>query len=215
MTKKAAKVYEEWLQSKAKRPKIIVIPNMINKTDEISSLNSKQIVSAGRLEDVKDFPSLIKVFERVHKKHNDWKLKIIGDGSKKEELKKLISDLKLEDAVLLKGRLDEKEIIDEFCDSSIFVLTSKSESFSLVIAEAMSCALPCVSFDIDVGPREIITDDEDGFLIAERSVIKMEEKINLLIESTVRRHEMGENARKNVARFYPDSIKQMWLSLLK
>ena len=188
MTKKAAKVYEEWLQSKAKRPKIIVIPNMINKTDEISSLNSKQI---------------------------DWKLKIIGDGSKKEELKKLISDLKLEDAVLLKGRLDEKEIIDEFCDSSIFVLTSKSESFSLVIAEAMSCSLPCVSFDIDVGPREIITDDEDGFLIAERSVIKMEEKINLLIESTVRRHEMGENARKNVARFYPDSIKQIWLSLLK
>lgn len=215
MTKKAAKVYEEWLQSKAKRPKIIVIPNMINKTDEISSLNSKQIVSAGRLEDVKDFPSLIKVFERVHKKHNDWKLKIIGDGSKKEELKKLISDLKLEEAVLLKGRLDEKEIIDEFCDSSIFVLTSKSESFSLVIAEAMSCALPCVSFDIDVGPREIITDNEDGFLIAERSVIKMEEKINLLIESTVRRHEMGENARKNAARFYPDSIKQMWLSLLK
>ena len=106
-------------------------------------------------------------------------------------------------------------IFNAYINFKLSKVSNSRESFSLVIAEAMSCALPCVSFDIDVGPREIITDDEDGFLIAERSIIKMEEKINLLIESTVRRHEMGENARKNAARFYPDSIKQMWLSLLK
>lgn len=215
MTKEASKVYEEWLQNNSRRPKIVVIPNMIKNINKISNLNNKQIVSAGRLEDVKDFPSLIRVFERVHKKHNDWKLKIIGDGSKKEELYSLINNLKLNDSVILTGRLNEEEVIDNFCDSSIFALTSKSESFSLVIAEAMSCSLPCVSFDIDVGPREIINDGEDGFLIAERSIIKMEEKINLLIESTVKRHEMGENARKTSHKFYPDSIKQMWLSLLK
>lgn len=215
MTKKAAKVYEEWLQNNSKRPKIIVIPNMISRTDEISNLNNKQIVSAGRLEDVKDFPSLINVFERVHKKHSEWKLKIIGDGSRKEDLEKLILEKKLTDSIILAGRLNEEEIINCFCDSSIFVLTSKSESFSLVIAEAMSCSLPCVSFDIDVGPREIISDGEDGFLIAERSIIKMEEKINLLIESTVKRHEMGEAARKKADKFYPENIKQKWLSVLK
>lgn len=215
MTKKAAKVYEEWLQNVANSPKIVVIPNMINKTDEISALNNKQIVSAGRLEDVKDFPSLITVFERVHKKHSDWKLKIIGEGSKRQNLIELIHKLRLSESVTLTGRLSESEVINEFCDSSIFVLTSKSESFSLVLAEAMSCSLPCVSFDIDVGPREIINEGEDGFLISERSIIQMEEKINLLIESTVKRHEMGENARKSISRFYPESIKQMWLSLLK
>lgn len=217
MTKKAQHIYEEWLQNlpETKRPKIAVIPNIISKPINISSLDNKQIISVGRLEEVKDFETLINIFSKVHKNYQDWTLKIVGEGSNRKSLEEQITALNLNGSVTLTGRLDETQIQDELCSSSIFVLTSISESFSLVLAEAMSCGLPCVSFDIDVGPREIITHDKDGFLIANRNSLNMQEKIELLIQDVEKRHELSENARENASRFYADNIIEKWNEIIK
>lgn len=215
MTNKAKNNYESWLNLDKYNTKIICIPNMIRKTDEESNYNidSKQIISIGRLHEVKDFDTLIDVYNLVCKTNSNWKLKIIGDGKERKNIEKKISEYKLEDRIILTGKLSESEIIENLKDSSIFVLTSKSESFSLVLCEAMSYGIPCVSFDIDVGPREIIEDNKSGFLIKDRNVYEMAEKINQLINNDELRSKFSEESKKISEKFFSNNIITNWEKL--
>ena len=215
MTNKAKEEYEFWLKDTTNKPQVVVIPNMINPNNEKrkSNLNYNQIISIGRLEDIKDFSTLISIFYNIQKKNKNVILKIIGDGSKREELKKLVNKLKINDKVIFTGRLQEEEINEELLKSDVFVLTSKSESFSLVLCEAMNYGLPCVSFDINVGPKEIIFDKVNGYLIENRDIYQMQEKIELLLNNYDIRKELGENAFQRAKAFYPDKIISMWKKL--
>lgn len=106
-------------------------------------------------------------------------------------------------------------IKDKYLESSIMLLTSRSEGFGMVLIEAMECGLPCVSFDCPSGPADIIKNDEDGFLINLEDVNAMTDKISLLIENKELRKTMGEHAKKNVKRFSPDNIVRLWDELFK
>lgn len=217
MTNGAKLKYEEWLKSQIYKPKIVVIPNMIkeNKTEKLSPLNNNQIISVGRLESVKDFSTLILVFSVIVKKYPDLILKIIGEGSQRKLLEELIKKCELEKNVLLTGSLSEEEVNDELLKSDIFVLTSKSESFSLVLCEAMSYGLPCVVFDVDVGPREIILDGINGFLIEDRNLDLMVEKIDILLSNNKLKEQMKLNAVKRSKSFYSKTIVLQWYKLFK
>lgn len=215
MTNMAKQKYDLWLKNQIKKPQVIVIPNITDEVYTESNLENKQIIGIGRLEDIKDFDSLIDIFKIVNERNPEWKLKICGEGNKREDLEKKIAKLDLKDKVILTGRLTINAVNEEIKNSSIFVLTSKSESFSLSITACMSYGLPCVSFDIDVGPREIIADKEDGFLIKDRNNMAMAEKICLLIENEELRKQMGKKAKENVARFYPKNILKEWKKILK
>lgn len=217
MTKKAKEKYEEWLVNTKTKPKIIVIPNMINGNNDgqVSSLNNNQIISIGRLEPVKDFYTLILIFSVLVKKYPDLKLKIIGDGSQKDILNKLILQCGLQDKVTLTGKLNEEEINSELLKSDIFVLTSKSESFSLVLCESMNYGVPCVAFDVDVGPREIIEEGVTGFLIEDRNIGLMIEKISLLLDDFNLRKKMSDNQIKSVKKYHAINIVSKWNSLFK
>ena len=215
MTKKAKEQYDLWLKECKKRPRVMYIPNMIeDPKEEVNiDLNSKQIISIGRLEEVKDFPALIEVFHLVQKEHPDWTLKIVGEGSQRKKLEKMIKELGLNDKVILTGRLSGEKIEEELNHSAIFALTSVTESFSLGLVEAMAHYLPCVSYEIEVGPKEIISDQEDGFLIKDRSKVEMAKKINELIEDRVQRVEIGNLARKKAEQFFASHIKTLWKGL--
>ncbi|MDO4283012.1 MAG: glycosyltransferase family 4 protein [Clostridia bacterium] len=215
MTERARELYETWFRECRERPRVVLIPNMISDYHgEGTNLHNKQIISVGRLEPVKDFTSLINVYSIIEKKHPDWCLKIIGEGSQREKLEKQILSLGLKDKVILTGRLTSDEIEHELDHSSIFLLTSKSESFSLVIVEAMAHNVPCVSYDIDVGPREIITNKEDGILVDDRNENQMAEEACMLIEDSVKRVEFGTKARKTAEKFFVSNISKEWKEFL-
>lgn len=216
MTNKAKEKYEMWLKWVKKKPKIVVIPNIINENKEnrISSLEHNQLISIGRLEDVKDFSTLIDMYYEIQKKNDNVTLKIIGEGSKRQELENKVSKLKIKDKVTFTGKLEEKNICEELLKSNIFVLTSKCESFSLVLCEAMNYGVPCVSFDIDVGPREIIDDKINGYLIKNRNIVNMQEKVELLLNNYEIRKELGKNAFKKAKKFYPSQIVGMWKKII-
>lgn len=215
MTNKAKEVYELWLSKEKKRPKIVVIPNMIkeNIDNRLSKLDNNQIIGVGRLEKVKDFPSLILAFNILKKDNPSLKLKIIGDGSQRNRLSEMIKEYDLEDSITLTGRLTEEKLNEEMLKSDVFVLTSLSESFSLILCEAMNYGLPCVSFDIDVGPREIINENTTGYLIQDRNIELLAEKINELLKNDKKRKEMGKEASQDVKRFYPQNIIKLWKEL--
>ena len=215
MTKKAKEKYELWLKDCRVRPQVIVIPNMVkeNKDGQVSSLNNNQIVSIGRLELVKDFYTLILVFSILIKKYPKLVLKIIGEGSQRNKLEELVSNCNLQNNVVFTGKLTENQINEELLRSDIFVLTSKSESFSLVLYEAMNFGVPCVTFDVDVGPREIIDDGINGFLVNDRNVDLMVKRIENLLENKSLKSKMGIESVKKVKKFYPINVLKKWEDL--
>lgn len=217
MTKGAKQRYDEWLKKEKIKPEVVVIPNMIkeNKTGKTSTLTNNQIISVGRLEEVKDFYTLILIFSVIVKKYPNYVLKIIGEGSMREKLEKQIKNCNLEKKIILTGKLNENEINNEFLKSDVFVLTSKSESFSLVLCEAMNYGVPCVAFDVDVGPREIIKNSVNGLLIEDRNIDLMIKKIDGLLSNNDIRKKMGIDAKKKASQYYPDKILDKWVDILK
>ena len=133
----------------------------------------------------------------------------------REKLEEQIKNCNLEKKVILTGKLNENEINNEFLKSDIFVLTSKSESFSLVLCEAMNYGIPCVAFDVDVGPREIIQNGKNGFLIEDRNIDLMIKKIDGLLSNNDIRKKMGIDAKKKASQYYPDKILGKWVYILK
>lgn len=215
MTKGAKEKYDEWLKNEKIKPEVIVIPNIIkeNKSGKISNLNNRQIISVGRLEDVKDFYTLILVFSVIVKKYPNYILKIIGEGSMREKLEEQIKKCNLQKNIILTGRRTENEINNELIKSDVFVLTSKSESFSLALCEAMNFGVPCIAFDVDVGPREIIQDGKNGFLIENRNVDLMIERLDELLYNISLRRFFGSNSYNVAKNYYSENIINKWKNI--
>ena len=163
-------------------------------SEEISTCKNKKVMSIGRLEDQKGFDILIDVWKKVNDKHSDWILEIYGEGSLRKELQDKIDTLNLTTSLLLKG--NEKNIQSKYLEGSVYVMSSRHEGFGMVLIEAMSCGLPLVSFDCPCGPKDIIKNGENGFLIKFGNVDDMAEKINYLIENENKRIEMGKKSKE-------------------
>ena len=194
--------------------KIKIIPNFINNiSKKVSECNSKKIISVGRLEHQKGYDILIDVWNIISKKYPDWILEIYGNGSERENLQNKINKLRLEKSFLLKGA--EKNIQEKYLESSIYVMSSRFEGMPMVLLEAMTYGLPIISFDCPCGPKDIIKDNEDGFLVEFGNIEQMAEKIEKLISDEEKRKLFGKNARKNVERFSADTIMKEWKELFE
>ena len=102
------------------------------------------------------------------------------------------------------------DVISEYVNSSIAVCSSRFEGFGMVIAEAMVCGIPVVSFDCPWGPRAIISDGEDGMLVENGNVEKLAEALVLMIQHPEQRNLMANKAIENVQRFRIDKISEKW-----
>ena len=194
---------------------IEVIPNPL--TDYPFSLREKsantsfRIISAGRLEEVKGFDRLVKAFAMIEEKCPKWHVDIFGKGSCEGELRKLISSYHLENRIKILPPTNN--IYSEYLNSDFYVLTSYHEGLGMVLLEAMACGIPCVSFDCDYGPKEVIDDRNTGLLVENGNVKKLSQSILWMIEHHDERIQMGENARKVVKRYQIDGIMQLWVDL--
>ena len=179
--------------------------------DSSSTLERKRIISIGRLSLQKSFDRLIEAFCLVHAEFPDWQLDIFGTGEKEKQLRSLIKNYGLENVI--KINRPTQDIIKEYLESSIYVMTSLYEGFGLALTEAMSCGVPCISFDCPSGPSEIINDGENGFLVEDGNITQLSKKIKILIHNSELRKEMGKKAKKDVLRFSPDTIMNEWINL--
>ena len=193
---------------------VTVIPNPTSFfPDMVSDCSRKQVIAAGRYVAQKGFDRLISAWQKVADKHPDWELKIYGDGWLREQLQQQIIELKLAESCFLEHSVSD--IAAKFQESSIFVLSSRYEGFGLVIIEAMSCGLPVVAFTCHCGPRDIISEEVDGLLVAEGDIEGLAEKINLLIEREELRKEMGKAARLKAESYKMEYIGTQWINLFE
>jgi len=195
----------------AKRTK--VIPNMLTIVPKkVIDYEAKRVISAGRYMTEKGFDMLLEAWYLLHQDYRDWHLYIFGNGDR-TAYQEIVSKFNLGETVHLMSATNE--IAEEFSRSSIYVMSSRYEGFGLVLAEAMSCGLPCVSFDSPYGPREIIKDGEDGLLAKYKDVADLARKIKQLMSDTVTRRIMGEHAIKNIARYEPQAVMKQWITLFE
>ncbi len=178
--------------------------------ERTSDCNAYQVIAVGRYVPQKGFDLLINAWNIVSKQHPEWTLRIYGDGMRKE-LEKQIKSLNLSNTCILEH--STPNISEKYCESSIFVLSSRFEGFGMVITEAMACGVPAISFKCPCGPKDIIKDGIDGLLVENGDTQELANKICYLIEHEDIRKEMGKQARINSERFKIENIAIQWKEL--
>jgi len=137
---------------------------------------------------------------------------ICGTGPEEKKLKKLCSDLNIEDMVYWKGYIPNANIPQVMNEFDVFCLGSRldSESFGVAAVEAMSCSLPVIATDVD-GFKEVIEHNITGYIVPRNDAKAIASKILYLYNSPKVRLFLGENARKRVVKFYDwkNNVSQM------
>ena len=194
--------------------KVVFIPNMLSFYPDnvpVSRHAHHRIISVGRYAYQKGYDMLIEAWKIVQDKYPDWSLHIYGshDGDMGDynQLKTTINNSQIQNVFLYPATND---VYSEYAKSDLYVMSSRFESFGLVLIEAMSCGLPIISFDCHFGPRSIIVDGETGILVPPSDVKKLAESICFMIEHPDERMRMGGNARTEVAKYKPERIISIW-----
>lgn len=196
--------------------KCFYVPNILDTVPErLSRLNEKRLISVGRLSREKAYEDLLDVFQLIHKKEPSWRLDIIGDGAQKNLLGDRIFAEGWTDCVKLHGFQDKTYINNLLSKSSIYLMSSITESFGIVLIEAMSHGLPCVAFDSAEGATELIEDGKNGFLISYRNKEEYAKKVIELIQDKKERTQLGKNGRETSLCFTSDKVKRDWMKVLK
>lgn len=193
-------------------PNLEVIPNACTFFPEHPSpLNKRLVIAVGRYTYQKGFDRLIKAWNRVGKEFPDWRLQIIGDGEEKEQLQQLIMHYQLEEQVKLIPPTKQLNAI--YQEASFLVMSSHYEGLPMVLIEAQAFGLPVVSFACKCGPRDIIKDGENGFLVEEGNVGELAAKMKLLMTNNGLLVQMGKQARVNARRYDENKIMTRWINL--
>ena len=189
-----------------------VVTNYPEKITDVAD-RPKRIIAVGRLHEQKGFDLLIQSWQLIAARHPDWQLVVYGHGGDLQKLQQQLEKAGLTSSMTFAGATDN--IYKEYQNSAFYVMSSRYEGWGLVLVEAMSCGLPCVSFDCPYGPSDIIRDGEDGFLVENGNIQQLAEKMELLINNKELRERLGVRARLNAARFTSDNIMPQWTKLFE
>ena len=194
--------------------RVITLPNILPEAPPVQAEPENQAVAVGRLHPVKGFDRLIRLWKPVYEQCGTV-LKIIGGGEQQQALEEVIAELGLEKGVILTGAMDHDSVLVEMKKSVFYAMTSLSEGLPYVVIEAMSQGLPAVAYDVRVGPRAIIEDNTNGFLIQEGDEKAFAQKAILLIEDKEKRLQMSLAAQKRAGNFTEDAVVAKWEMLFE
>ena len=181
--------------------------------EEDNPLLAKSVIYVGRAEYEKAPDRLVEVWRLVAQRHPDWTLRMFCTGAMLDELKAKVQEYGIEQQVLFMP--PTKDMEHEYMNSSLCVLTSRYEGFPVVLQEAMGCGLPCVSFNCPSGPRYIISDGEDGFLVDDGGIAAFAEKVCLLMDDEDLRQRFGRSAKEHMGRYSKEVIMGQWQDLFQ
>lgn len=204
---------EAFLKNLNIKSKIDYIYNSTPYPNENKSLcNSKIAIAIGRLTFQKGFDKLLNIWKEIENKNSDWQLYIIGSGEDREKLLKQKEDLKIKNVIFVENTKNIKEYYEK---ASIYLMTSRFEGLPMTLIEAQSFGLPIISYDIKTGPKDIITNNEDGYLIENNNEKLFAEKFMELSNNREKIHEFSQKAYENSKRFRMENIITKWIKILE
>ncbi|MDE6292661.1 MAG: glycosyltransferase, partial [Bacilli bacterium] len=178
-----------------------------------SNLSGCNIMALGRLNKNKCYDELIEIMESVHKKKENIKLHIVGDGREKNNLENIVKDKKLENTIIFEGFLSRDKINELMMKTSLFVSCAQKESFGVSIIEAMSYGIPCISFE-HTSLKDFMKNEINGYLIGNRDKKKMCECILEVMSDKKLRENLGNCARETSIIYDINSVKSEWLKII-
>jgi glycosyltransferase involved in cell wall biosynthesis len=188
----------------------IVIPNPSwLQPKKIAELKNKKVIAVARNSYEKGLDRLLLIWRKVAVKHPDWVLEIYG--KEVTSLRAVGEKLGIDSSVNFYEPV--KNIGAKYEEASVCIMTSRQEGFPMVLIEAMSSGLPCIAYDCPCGPRAIIKNDEDGFLIPDGDEDVFVEKLQQLMQEEELRKSFGSKAAKSVAQYNSNSIMKQWNEL--
>ena len=182
--------------------RVSVIPNpLVVAAPQSEVAREKKIIAVGSLLMVKGFDMLLEAWGKLFRRHPDWQLEITGEGIDRPYLERQMQTM--QNVRILPNTHD---IASRYLSGEIFAMTSRYEGFGLVLLEAMAFGLAPVAFDCDFGPREIITEGRDGFLVPVGDVELLAERLDYLMNNEAARHAMGMHAIGKARQYHVDRI---------
>ena len=173
----------------------------------------KLILTVGRLVPEKGIEYIKKVSKEILEEYPEWQWMLLGEGSERNDLEQFISDHHLQDRLILKGNI--KNVDDYLKQASILVVTSKYEGLGLSMLEARAMKVPCICFDVKMGPRELIHHEVDGYRIPPFDCDEMIRKIKVLINDPKLRSQFAENALRYMDEFSLEKSLKQWEEILE
>lgn len=195
--------------------KVVSIYNPYIKDDlKIKKIKKKNIIlSVGRLTKQKDFKTLIYAFSLIHKKINNYKLLIIGDGEKRNSLNKLIINMRLSKKIKILGWI--KNTSKFYLTSKLFVLSSIYEGLGNVLIDSANYKLPIIASNCKSGPSEIIDSGKGGYLFQINNSYELSKMILKALNNKSLTIKKTNYAKKRINRFYINKNCSLYLNYIK
>lgn len=192
---------------------ITVIPNPAEITGERANTTSNKIMAAGRISPVKNFGVLITAFSRLSESFPSWELHFFGEDycDTQSKLERIIKEYGLQNKIKFKGI--SADLKTEMKNYSIFGLSSETECFPMVLLESLSVGLPVIAYDCPTGPKHILKNEEDSFLVPYKNLDIFTEKLKHLMQNEHQRALMGAEGIENVQRFSIEKVMKQWKDL--
>lgn len=200
-----------------KNTKIIYNPIDLNLIDQkllaLKPFEFKYILAVGRLNRQRGHDILIKSFAKSSLK-NKVKLVILGEGKERQNLEKLINDLKIKEKVLLPGNVENPFIYMKY--AQLFIHSSRCEGLSMVLLEALACNAPVIATNrCEIRPYEVMENEVNSLLVPSEDVKLLKDAMERLYHDRELQIKLKSNARKSIERFDIENIIKDWISLFE
>ncbi|GAI53781.1 unnamed protein product, partial [marine sediment metagenome] len=147
----------------------------------------------------KRLDKLFYVVKRLSIRRQDFVLQLVGSGPESQNLKNLAEDLHIADFVSFEGFKQKKEIPRYLAEADCFLFPSEYDIWGLVLVEAMSAGLPCISSIYAGATHDLIKDGVTGFAMDFSETEKVAERINWILENPELSKDIGQNASRFIA----------------
>jgi glycosyltransferase involved in cell wall biosynthesis len=162
-----------------------------------SESSRTRLLCVGRLSSAKAQMLLVQACGRLRDEGLDFSLTLVGDGPDRVRIAQAISDLALSDRVELTGSLNQQAVRAQLAQADIFVLPSLAEGIPVVLMEAMSSGVPCVSTPVN-GIPELISHDQTGLLATPGDLESLATQLRRLIQTPHLRSSLAQAAHAKV-----------------
>ncbi|RYZ29608.1 MAG: glycosyltransferase family 4 protein [Chitinophagaceae bacterium] len=190
--------------------KAVEIPNFIQRNTKADT-DKKTILTVGWLIRRKGVDLIPAIAEKIFRDHPTWSWKIIGTGEEENKLRQAIAKKNLESQVQVVHPLSF-DLSKDYQQTAIYAMTSRFECFPMVLLEAMSHGIPCVSFNCPTGPSFIIDDQENGLLVSPENVDEIADALIRLIENERLRSHFSNLAYEKALTWASQKVYQKWNS---
>ena len=178
---------------------------------EKRSLN--KVISVARFDEQKQNDHLIKAFSKVIKEIPDAVLEFYGFGDKQQEMQKLIDELGLANNVFIKGFTNDVKSV--FKTVAFKAMSSKYEGQGLVILESLSYGCPVISYDTKYGPKDMIKDGENGYIVEYNNIDALADSMIKLLKNPEQIKFLSQNCKNSLENYTDEIFMENWINLFK